>query len=222
METSLFLHGSGFYMAGDNIRALSTAKPETDLFLVLRPELAPLFLDFFQRGVFVKAQVGTTIQAFLCQDLGLDPQYVKDRIQTVFLNGKAVDDPGSAVIPDDATIALSAAMPGLLGATLRKGSYYAGMRGEISLAGQGTVRPHEGRVLLKLFNLLPGEIGPSLLDRGVWVNPVPLRAFIEKHLPRLVKGCIRAEACGRVVEVEGLAKKQWPAGKEVFLRVQAE
>ena len=68
--------------------------------------------------------------------LGLSPEYVDKRIQTLFLNGKAIDNPDTALLKEDSTLALSAAMPGLLGATLRKGSYYARMRNEISYQEQ--------------------------------------------------------------------------------------
>jgi hypothetical protein len=208
-------------MAFDKDRNQRNAFPESEVFLLVRPELGPIFHDLFQRGVLVTAKIGATIKSFLCDALELDPRYVEERIQTVFLNGKAVDDPGSAVIPDHATIALSAAMPGLLGATLRKGSYYAGMRTEISHARRDPVSSHEGKVLLKLFNLLPGEIGSLLLDQGIWVKGDTLKELLEKHGPRLAEGCVRAERDGKNVEVERLAQLGWPAGKEVLLRVRA-
>jgi hypothetical protein len=209
-------------MAFDKNQDQRNSIPEPNLLLHVRPELVPVFYDLFQAGVLVNARIGATIQAFLCDGLGLDPHYVKERIQTVFLNGKAVDDPASALISDHAILALSAAMPGLLGATLRKGSFYAAMRSEISHAGQAAVSPHEGKVLLKLFNLLPGEIGSFLLDQGVWVKGDTLHNLIVKRLNRLAEGCLRAELDGRNVDVASLAQKEWPADQEVFLRVHAE
>lgn len=198
------------------------AFPGPDVRLFVPSESAPLFNDLFQEGVLVNARIGASIQSFLCDTLGLDPRYVEERIQTVFLNGKAVDDPASAVIPDHAVIALSAAMPGLLGATLRKGSFYAAMRSEISHAGQAAVSPHEGKVLLKLFNLLPGEIGAFILEKGVWLKGDVLKRFFEKRLPRLSEGGVHAEKNDRSVDVELLARQEWPAGQEVFLRVLTE
>ena len=196
--------------------------PESQVLLRARPALGPVFHDLFQGGVRVKARIGATIHSFLCDVLGLDPQYVEDRIQTVFLNGKAVDDPRSAVIPDHAAIALSAAMPGLLGATLRKGSFYAAMRSEISHVGQSNVSPHEGKVLLKLFNLLPAEIGSFLLDRGVWLKGDTLKKFLDKRLLRLKEGCVLAEMDGKNRDVGWLAQQEWPADQDVFLRVRFE
>ena len=59
-------------------------------------------------------------------------------------------------------------MPGLVGATLRRGSYYAAMRSEISAAEtEGAVEMKEGTVTLKLFNLLIGQLGPLFLASGI-------------------------------------------------------
>ncbi len=136
-----------------------------NLSLVAEPKLFEKFLQLLQKGVKVTGRVGSSVRSFLCDDLGLSPEYVDKRIQTLFLNGKAVDNPDTAHIKEDSTLALSAAMPGLLGATLRKGSYYARMRNEISHQEQREViSVHEGFVLLKLFNLLPAEIGPAILE----------------------------------------------------------
>jgi hypothetical protein len=209
-------------MDPDRQKNTTRTHPKQEVFLYVRPQLAPIFYDLFQVGVLVNARIGTSIQSFLCDALGLDPRYVEERIQTVFLNGKAVDDPSSAIVPDHAVIALSAAMPGLLGATLRKGSFYAAMRSEISLAGQAAVSAHEGKVLLKLFNLLPGEIGAFLLSKGVWVKGDTLKRFLETRVHRFEEGHIRVEKDGKNVEVKQLVQQEWPADQEVFLRVHIE
>ena len=193
--------------------------PQLDLTLVVGPELMSAFYELLQRGVVIEAPIGSTIQSFLCESLGLELRYLQERIQTIFLNGKAVDDPASAVIADHAIIALSAAMPGLLGATLRKGGFYARMRGEISHADQGKVSPHQGKVVLKLFNLLPAEIGPLILEKGVWVDGKTLKAFFEKRPPLLLKGCREAKLHGKDVEVSRLAEQEWPE-EDIFLRVK--
>jgi hypothetical protein len=206
-------------MAADKEKEGLKTPPEPGLVLVVRPELMLAFHELLQKGIMVRAPIGSTLQSFLCESLGLDPQYVESRIQTIFLNGKAVDDPASAVIRDHAVIALSAAMPGLLGATLRKGGRYAKMRSEISHMNQSAVSPHEGKVLLKLFNLLPSEIGPLVLEKGVWVNGKDLKAFFENRLPLFLKDCREAILQGRKIEVGGLAEHEWP-DSQVFLMVQ--
>ena len=76
-------------------------------------------------------------------------------------------------------IALSAAMPGLAGATLRKGGHFAGMRREISQCDEASCEEqHEGMVTLKLFNLVAREMGPQVLEKGVWVTGEAWRGLL--------------------------------------------
>ena len=181
---------------------------QTNLSLVAEPKLFEKFLHLLQKGVKVKARIGSTVRSFLCDDLGLSPEYVDKRIQTLFLNGKAIDNPDIAHLKEESTLALSAAMPGLLGATLRKGSYYAKMRSEISHEEQSQgITLHEGFVLLKLFNLLPAEIGPAVLEKGIWLKSEELNQFL-KELPEKVLGmCTEAKADGQAVNLKDLPEK---------------
>jgi hypothetical protein len=182
--------------------------PHTNLSLVAEPKLFEKFLQLLQRGVKVTAQVGSTVRSFLCDDLGVSPEYVDKRIQTLFLNGKAIDNPDTAILKEYSTLALSAAMPGLLGATLRKGSYYARMRNEISYQEQSTgVTVHEGFVLLKLFNLLPAEIGPAVLARGIWLKGEELNRFLKELPDELVGMCTEAKVDGQAVNLKGFVEK---------------
>jgi len=45
---------------------------------------------------------------------GLDEDYVTQRISTIFLDGKPVDDIDTLLVRDGAVLSLSAAMPGLV------------------------------------------------------------------------------------------------------------
>lgn len=176
--------------------------------LTAEPKLFEKFLQLLQKGVQVTGRVGSSVRSFLCDDLGLSPEYVDKRIQTLFLNGKAVDNPDTAHLKEDSTLALSAAMPGLLGATLRKGSYYARMRTEISHQEQSQgITVHEGFVLLKLFNLLPAEIGPAVLARGIWLKGEDLNQFLKQFPDELVGMYTEAKVDGRVVNLEGFVEK---------------
>jgi hypothetical protein len=151
--------------------------------------------------------------------LGFSDQYIEKRIQTFFLDGKAVDDIDSAYIHDGSILALSASMPGLLGATLRKGSYYASMRSTISYNRKNNaVIPHEGTVRLKLFNLLISEMAPGILKQGVWVEGKELQEFLARHPKRFWSDCVEVVANGKSVEPAELARMTWE--DKVFLRVQ--
>jgi hypothetical protein len=115
--------------------------------------LAPLF----QQGIRVRAAAGASVRHFLVDGLGVDPEYVRTRITTVFLDGSVVDDLDAARLHEGSRLALSAAMPGLVGATFRKGGYYAAMRATITLAPEPGPATADGPVVhvsVKLFNLL--------------------------------------------------------------------
>ena len=178
------------------------------LSLIAEPKLFERFLLLLQKGVKVTARVGSTVLSFLCDDLEISPEYVDKRIQTLFLNGKAIDNPDTALLTEYSTLALSAAMPGVLGATLRKGGRYARMRSEISYHEPSTgVTIHEGFVQLKLFNLLPAEIGPAVLARGIWLKGEELNHFL-KELPDEVLGMGRETRLdGQTVDLKGFMEK---------------
>jgi hypothetical protein len=130
----------------------------------------PLLYPALQKGVLVKARVGGTVRSFLCEQLGLDPDYVKSRIQTAFLNGKPVDDFESALITDGSVLTLSGALPGLAGATLRKGGFYRSLRASVSYSSAaGKEQDRRGFVTLRVFNILLPELAPVLAARGIFL-----------------------------------------------------
>jgi len=131
------------------------------------------FFSLFQEGIVVRAETGVSVQAFLCEQIGLDPGYVAERISTVFLDGMPVDNLEAAMLHDGAVLALSAAMPGLVGATFRKGGFYAPLRRSISYGEGGavSVRAEHGNVRVKLFNAIMEEAGPHFLRRGIVLSP---------------------------------------------------
>jgi hypothetical protein len=187
-----------------------------NLSLTAEPVLFEKFLQLLQKGVKVTARIGSTVRSFLCDDLGVSPEYVDKRIQTLFLNGKAIDNPDTALLKEDSILALSAAMPGLLGATLRKGSHYARMRNEISYQEQSEGVPvHEGFVLLKLFNLLSAEIGPAVLARGIWLKGEDLNNFLKELPDALLGKCSDARVDEQTVELRSLKEKDWKNGMVV-------
>ena len=154
-------------------------QPSVTLKLALKPGKIALLFPLLQEGFQVAATVGCNIHDLLCDGLGMRPDYLSDRINTIFLNGRPVDDVKTAIVDDGATLALSAAMPGLVGATLRKAGCLAVFRGAITHRKEDHAREacHSGFVKLKLFNLLLGEIGPLFLARGIWVSGRALRPF---------------------------------------------
>ncbi len=154
--------------------------------LALKRAQFPLLHPFLRRGFWIRARAGACLRDILIRDLGLSEEAVRDRIQTVFLDGEVVDD-FDVVFPGfGSTLALSAAMPGLLGACFRKGGDFAGMRGSIT---SRECSPEPGREIgelrIKLYNLLTGELGDTLLERGIMAEAGQIRALVEERFPEL-------------------------------------
>lgn len=151
------------------------------VFLALRVPARSLwrFHALLRKGFRVETTLPCPLQTLLCDRLGIPPAYVAERIQTVFLDGRAVDDVAAAVVADGAVVALSAAMPGLVGATLRKGGTLTNLRSHLSYRKTDPEERSEaaGRVTVKLFNLVCAELAPEMLGRGVLLPPGDFQRF---------------------------------------------
>lgn len=143
------------------------------------------FFPLLQQGVGLQVTVGRTIKQMLCQELGISPDYVDGSINTIFLNGNPVDQVDGAQIDNGDTLALSAAMPGLAGATLRKGGVLAPFRSSISYARpQSCGDACSGTVVIKLFNMVLKDLGPGLLAYGIVISRERLDPILERcNLP---------------------------------------
>jgi hypothetical protein len=193
------------------------ASPENSLILESDHDRIPGFSLLLQKGVVVEVQIGCSVLMFLREQLGLSPEYVETRIQTIMLDGKVVDDPKTAALHPGAVLSLSAAMPGLLGATLRTGSYYAAMRSQISWKGATpTSGSRKGRFVLKLFNLLINEVGPQLLRRGVWVPAEDLAASLNGQREWLRANEVKLFVDGSVADLERIAQTARENGPTFF------
>jgi hypothetical protein len=161
------------------------------------------FLPLLGQGFTVKRPAGASLEDFLCRGCGIAQDYLRERVQTVFLNGKAIDDLTSAAVSDGSTIALSAAMPGLAGAVLRKGGAYAAMRRQISHASSGG--SHAGglvSVSIKLFNLVARELGPGFLEQGVLIRGADFQDFFRRQDRGFAKIGRAADIDGRPIDFE--------------------
>ena len=138
-----------------------------------------VWMPILGNGIGFPIPPDTLLKTFLCDQIGIQPQYLEHRIQTILVNGRAIDEVGQVQISHGDIVALSAAMPGLVGATLRMGSHLAELRRTITHPGGGTQSNGEqkGVVTLKLFNLVAKEIGPKILD-----GPILLKKKDLEHL----------------------------------------
>lgn len=139
------------------------------------------FSILLQTGFTIKCLVGTSIKNLFYDQLKLSPQFVEEKIRTIFLSGKPVDDIASVMVKDGATLALSGAMPGLVGATLRRKSPLASFRQSIS-TGQFSkeLKKTEGYIQIKLFNILLKELGSFFLEMGIFIQRALFTSFVEQ------------------------------------------
>lgn len=198
-------------------------QPEPSIRLIVSERALPLFFPLLSGGVFVDAPAGSTLREVVCGRLGVSDDYLDNRVQTLFLDGKAVDDPDEVRVSDGGRVALSAAMPGLLGAVLRKGGHLSAMRKQITCeTGECEDPAGDSRVTVALFNLAARELGPGLLASGIRLSAAGLTdrlAVVDGEMA--LKGAT-AELDGHVVDFarlsEALAASASPDGP-VRLRI---
>ena len=196
-----------------------TAGPYPRLAIIVdRPQVARFF-QLLQQGVKIKRRVGLSVDVFLRQEIGAAPETI-EQIQSVMLDGKPVDDIKSALLHDGSTLALSAAMPGLVGATLRRGGAYSSFRSAITYREKETASaPHEGWVNVKIFNLLMALLGPGLLRTGVLLRSSELRGFLAERAAEFRHG-LSATLDGRPIDIAMLeGSTELAENDEIFLTV---
>ncbi len=178
--------------------------------LTMEEDALALFFPLLQSGVTVQAALPCTIQSFLCTQLGLSGDFVRERILSIVLDGHPVDDPEAARLRDGSQLALSSAMPGLAGAALRRASPLASFRGSITHTdSDGTGRMQEGLISVKLFNLMMGDLGPSILRHGICIRGAaliglwqPARSIFLKYCRTVRRGSIFLDPAGFLEAVE--------------------
>ncbi len=194
-------------------------QPMVHLSLTVEEGLLPRFCLLTGGGIVVGVDACCSIQELLCGRLGVPADYVDGRIQTVFLDGKAVDDPKTANVRPGASIALSTAMPGIAGAMFRRGSPYAPMRSQVSHADPGSEGAADcrGEVVVRLFNAEQGELGPMLLGRGVWIAGKCLANLFRGREKAFGKGIMTARLDGEAISPEDVFAIDWQE-RTVFLQ----
>jgi hypothetical protein len=186
----------------------------------------PLVSHFFlllQQGVTIRARTGCSVAAFLREDLGAGIETIK-RIQSVILDGSPVDDLESAMVKDGSVLALSAAMPGLVGATLRRGGTYSSFRSAITYhETEKECVKGEGLVQIKVFNLLMDELGPRLLERGVVIRSEDFIRFASGQSQDFWQGCRRITLDGKSLVSGELPDSASLSGKgQIYITVSSD
>ena len=191
-------------------------------YLGLETRLRPFFFQLLEAGFKMIVPTDCSVKELLCRHLKIEEDYLENRIQTIILNGKAVDDVNIATVEEGSTLALSGAMPGLVGAILRREGVLAPMRRQISHSQTESAAKHDtGGVNLKLFNLVVRELGPAFLEQGVWIKGNRLQEFILHYADELMQGCKALELDGNTLKIDQLTQMDL-SSKSIFLKVTTQ
>jgi hypothetical protein len=169
------------------------------LALKVKPGSLPLFTTVLQSGIEVITTGGETLGRFLSSFPGFTADYLADTVQTIFLNGTAVDDLTTPLAGDNPVLALSAAMPGLAGAIFRKNSFHAALRTETKVLADKSAGQNSLTVTLKLFNSIAKDRGAELLHQGVCIQAGVLGGFLAGR-PNLVEDITQIQLNETVVD----------------------
>ncbi len=192
--------------------------PKLTLHLHTTQGAADTMATLLQRGFLLPVSGAVSIVDLLTALPGFDAKYVKDRVQTIFVNGLAEDDTARQLTAGD-TLALSAAMPGLAGAIFRRGGQHASLR-TLPLAVPAHKAEQSGFITLKLFNMVATETGPQLLQAGILIRGTVLARFLDRQGTRILPIIDRAEVDGRLEQLDKLADLA-KNKKKIFLKIHA-
>lgn len=172
------------------------------LHLTVKSPLPKALLRPFQKGVGIEVKVGDDLLQLLTEDLCLSDEGIA-KIQTIFWQGKPVDDISACKVRHGGVLALSAALPGLVGACLRRDGFWSGLRDSISHEDEEEIKGiSHGVITVKLFNFMLAEVGPLLLERGVLVDTADANAIIADQ--EVGRGLVKAIEGQDTTEYEGL------------------
>jgi len=181
------------------------------LTLTVHHQDLPFYTTLLQSGVEIKGSSNETMAQFLNRLPGFTMDYVSDTVQTLFLNGTAVDDLTTLLGTGTPVLAISAAMPGLAGAIFRRNSFHAALRTSTENVIATGKKPETIFVTLKLFNSIALERGTELFEMGLRIKTLSFTNFLAKR-GTLFERIIQAKLSNKLVNKEDL--DMLLAGKE--------
>ena len=174
-----------------------------ELCFTIEPRDISFYTTLLQSGIEIKCPANEPVARFLDRLPGFTVDYISDVVQTIFLNGTAVDDLTVPLSGEEPVLALSAAMPGLAGAIFRRNSFHAALRTTPDTKTENIKSAHV-TVILKLFNSIASERGPELLKNSVIIKTGHLMNFLAKR-PSLLSQVKQIVFSGKTVAIEELA-----------------
>lgn len=158
----------------------------TSAFLLsVEPAALDNFTTLLQAGFFLQVRQGETIGGLLTALPGFTMEYIRQRVQTIFLNGFPADDIEQQIFGTDAVLAISAAMPGLAGAIFRKGGVHASLRTTAEREVETSIPDAPVTIRLKLFNIIARERGEEILADACLIEAATLKKFLAYRPPLL-------------------------------------
>lgn len=172
--------------------------------LVISSAAVNSFATLLQGGISLPAASGIPVGIFLNTLPGFDEKYITETIQTIFLDGNAIDDLQRPLTQTNHILALSAAMPGLAGAIFRRNSLCAALRTQKDTSQPAPDQTQKIMVLLKLFNSIALEKGAGLLAKGGIFSGETLHSFFEQR-PKLHQDVISLRLDGQSLSPDHLS-----------------
>jgi hypothetical protein len=177
------------------------------------PSALPWFNEILQRGFILINPVGISIEEFLTKQIGLSREYIGHKISTIFLDGKIVHDIGSTLIKRRSVLALSSALPGFVGASLRSGSINSTSRKINSPDSKD-----RGVFCVKLYNLPMLELGPYFMKRGILLRSDGIEEFLKTQPDAFWRDCSKILLDGKQIAPVSLGEINM-SGRYEWLRL---
>lgn len=161
-----------------------------------RPLIAG-FASLLQHGILLAVEQPVAIVPLLLSLPGFTAAYIEQTVQTIFVNGVAADSLDRR-LGSGATLALSAAMPGLAGAIFRRQGVHGSLRSTPVNPAQ-TVGTDEGFITLKLFNSIAVDRVQDLLVHSIVVHGKVFADFAAKREDLFQQQALHCSLDGRQV-----------------------
>jgi len=172
----------------------------------VRADSIARYTIILQTGVSLETPGTISIGVFMNQLPGFTMDYINNRVQTIFLNGSAMDNLETPLTGANPVLAISAAMPGLAGAIFRRNSMHAALRSQNDHSTMPSEQPETVTVTLKLFNMIAAEKGAGILAQGVGFTGAQLADFFADH-PALPATITHAFLAGQSLDRDDLMQR---------------
>lgn len=179
--------------------------PAPTVSLLVRADALDKFTTLLQSGFFLSIQHGESIGGLLTALPGFSEKYIKERVQTIFVDGLPADDLAQQFSEKETVLAISAAMPGLAGAIFRKGGVHASLRTATEKKAHPLASGSLLTVRLKLFNIIAKERGTTLLAGGCLIQSASFEKFLN-YRPPLAESIQRISIDNQKADMQMLRK----------------